>query len=189
MRPLLRFPLLLNWPLSLLLLLLSACAVAGSPSKPTAHPLRYVFNEAYGRCPVKPGNSASASVCATWKNFNANTGTFDVRKVEWGIAYAFNCGKTPRQFLATVSYGNSDGGFGASSIVRAARSARGYKMETLTNDINRALPRMDWIEVVELETACAWHIRAVEGTRAQVQSEIPPVPPLYRMNSGKIVHG
>ncbi|MGH2447407.1 MAG: hypothetical protein ACRDFS_02210 [Chloroflexota bacterium] len=165
----------------ILLFALQGCGSSSSPSR------GHIFNEAYGRCPLTSSTAGIAEVCGLRFNFNANAGIFHVRKSRWGIAYAFNCGRKPRDFYLQVAYANNDGGFGESSIVRHGRLGRGVKMETLTDHIAPGLPAYDHAEEIELETSCSWHVRAVRGSKAEVKAKIPPAPPQYRMNSGKVV--
>jgi hypothetical protein len=145
-----------------------------------------LFVDAYGRCPIQQGNARPGAVCGYYKNFNAHGGVFALQTVPWGIAYSFNCGRKPHAFYAVVEWG--DGGFASAEIARNARQGQGYHMETVAN-VNRnpaQLPAYLTVEEISIRSSCAWHVRAVDGTPKDLRTRIPPIPPLYRMNSGDL---
>jgi hypothetical protein len=87
-----------------------------------------------------------------------------------------------------VAFPGGDGGFPGASVMRHAKKGSGYRMETVANAKGVALPVWDTLEAVEIQSSCAWHVRAIEGTPAQVKSQIPAVPPVFRMNTGDMTY-
>lgn len=146
----------------------------------------HLFIESYGRCPGHRPDKWPRPVCLWYKHFNATGGLLNPRTGPWGIAYSFNCGTKPGRFQAEVVFPDADGGFDSAMISRHALRGSGYHMETIANNTSR-LPYWDQSEGIGIRSTCAWHVRAVEGSRRQVKARIPSLPPFWHLNRGKIL--
>lgn len=165
-------------PSLLLLLGLAGCGTVAARPRPTPRPV--ILAEAAGKCPLHPAPGANGPIaCRRTRAGNGVTGQFvaPLRR-PWGIAYSYACGDAQRGFYVVVGLPVMDGQLPETGFQRPDREGRGFVMETgKANGTIQSLPNgYGAFQNVEVASACAWHVRAVEGTRAEVAARVPALP-------------
>lgn len=156
--------------------IVTACGHSAARPAATPRPTPVVFVDVQGKCPLHP--SAPSLVCRTSKVGNALAGRFALPLNAWGIAYGFNCGPAPSDLFVLVGLPSMDAQMPETGFVRHGRTGRGVFMETGKGVVAwKALPKVwQWPEDLVIASTCAWHLRAVHGSRAVVSRHIPAVP-------------
>lgn len=152
-----------------------------------------VFLEARATCfpyesilePWAPAVSRSGTswVCRTNKFSNAATGGFAPPRGDWGIAYAYNCGKRASEFIVAVGDPGFDVLLPRTYAWEHKRQGSGFYMETKWRMAAlKSVPLLYRTQVeLYIATPCTFHIRAVLGGAAVVSHYVPPLPAFHKL--------
>lgn len=165
--------------------LLGAGFVAGCGGHSAAGPATKarILVDAQGDCPPHPDYTSPTlpPTCRTSREGRANglTNDFRLPRVPWGIAWSYRC-KKGGDFYAVVGIPGGDSDMPDTQFYRRGSSGRGYVMETGKGIGTLESTPIVWanLQNIQIMSYCAWHVRAVVGSKAAVAQHVPPLPPV-----------